>query len=96
MKYFKEIADVLAYVNRQMILIFKTNDLLRGIESSLGTKNSMSTFIQVYKIKENTTMVQFYGRLTIIEQLQMSRACFKVIQEKESLESTSTFARYNY
>ena len=46
-KYFKEIADVLAYVNRQMILIFKTNDLLRGIESSLGTKNSMSTFIQV-------------------------------------------------
>ena len=29
-KYFKEIADVLAFVNRQMILIFKTNDLLRG------------------------------------------------------------------
>jgi len=70
MKYFKEIADVLAYVNRQMILIFKTNDLLRGIESSLGTKNSMSTFIQ------------------------MSRACFKVIQEKENLESTSAFARW--
>ena len=46
-KYFKEIADVLAFVNRQMILIFKTNDLLRGIESSLGTKNSMATFIQV-------------------------------------------------
>ena len=50
MKYFKEIADVLAYVNRQMILIFKTNDLLRGIESSLGTKNSMSSFIQVWQI----------------------------------------------
>lgn len=33
MKYFKEIADVLAFVNRQMILIFKTNDLLRGTES---------------------------------------------------------------
>ena len=29
-KYFKEIADILAFVNRQMILIFKTNDLLRG------------------------------------------------------------------
>ena len=52
-----------------MILIFKTNDLLRGIESSLGTKNSMSTFIQ------------------------MSRACFKVIQEKQLLSTTSAFAR---
>merc|ERR1719499_2545461 len=69
-KYFKEIADVLAFVNRQMILIFKTNDLLRGIESSLGTKNSMSSFIQ------------------------MSRACFKIIQEKHLLSTTSAFARW--
>ena len=38
-KYMKEIADVLAFVNRQMILIFKTNDLLRNIEFSLGTQN---------------------------------------------------------
>ena len=57
-KYFKEIADVLAYVNRQMILIFKTNDLLRGIESSLGTKNSMSTFIQVDKYYNSITLNQ--------------------------------------
>jgi hypothetical protein len=28
-RYMKEITDVLAFVNRQMILIFKTNDLLR-------------------------------------------------------------------
>ena len=69
-KYFKEIADVLAFVNRQMILIFKTNDLLRGIESSLGTKNSMSSFIQ------------------------MSRACFKVIQEKHLLSATSSLSRW--
>ena len=34
----KEIADVLAFVNRQTILIFKTNDLLRNIESSLGQR----------------------------------------------------------
>lgn len=69
-KYFKEIADILAFVNRQMILIFKTNDLLRGIESSLGTKNSMSTFIQ------------------------MSRACFRVIEEKELLSTTSSTSRF--
>lgn len=46
-KYIRQIADVLAYVNREMILIFKTNDLLRAIEHSLGTQNSMSAFIQM-------------------------------------------------
>lgn len=68
--YLREITDVLAFVNRQMILIFKTNDLLRGIESTLGTKNSMSSFIQ------------------------MSRSCMRVIQEKQLLETTSSFARW--
>merc|ERR1712045_1056674 len=43
----KEIADVLAFVNRQMILIFKTNDLLRNIEFTLGTQNNMSYFVQM-------------------------------------------------
>ena len=30
-RYMREITSVLAYVNRQMILIFKTNDLLRSL-----------------------------------------------------------------
>jgi hypothetical protein len=30
-----------------MILIFKTNDLLRAIEHSLGTQNTMSAFVQM-------------------------------------------------
>jgi len=46
-RYMKEITDILAFVNRQMILIFKTNDLLRNIESSLGTSNSMISFLQM-------------------------------------------------
>jgi len=46
-RYIKEIADVLAFVNRQMILIFKTNDLLRTIEFNLGTKSNMSFFVQM-------------------------------------------------
>ena len=46
-RYVKEITDVLAFVNRQMILIFKTNDLLRNIEFSLGTQNSMSSLVQM-------------------------------------------------
>ena len=46
-----------------------TNNCI-GIESSLGTKNSMSTFIQ------------------------MSRACFRVIEEKQLLSSTSSASRF--
>jgi len=46
-KYIKEIADVLAFVNRQMILIFKTNDLLRTIEFNLGTQNNMGFFVNM-------------------------------------------------
>ncbi len=46
-QYFRQIADILAFVNRQMILIFKTNDLLRAIEHSLGTGNSMNSFVQM-------------------------------------------------
>lgn len=46
-RYIRQIADVLALVNRQMILIFKTNDLLRAIEHSLGTGHSMGSFIQM-------------------------------------------------
>jgi len=62
MKYLRQITDVLSGVNRQMILIFKTNDLLRGIESSLGTKQSMGSFIQMSRscievIKERELMV---------------------------------------
>ena len=46
-RYIKEIADVLAFVNRQMILIFKTNDLLRTIEYNLGTQNNMNFFVHM-------------------------------------------------
>jgi len=46
-RYIKEIADVLAFVNRQMILIFKTNDLLRTIEFNLGTQSNMGFFVHM-------------------------------------------------
>ena len=44
-----QIADVLAKVNRQMLLIFKTNDLLRAMEHTLGTQNAMAGFVQMSK-----------------------------------------------
>ncbi|XP_042221878.1 aarF domain-containing protein kinase 1-like isoform X1 [Homarus americanus] len=44
-KYLPEISAVLNRVPRQMLLILKTNDLLRGIEFSLNTQESMKSFI---------------------------------------------------
>lgn len=38
------ISDVLEQVDRQMLLILKTNDLIRGIESTLHTQNRMTAF----------------------------------------------------
>lgn len=38
------ISDILAKVDRQMLLILKTNDLIRGIETSLETQNRKTAF----------------------------------------------------
>uniref|UniRef100_A0A0K8UD15 Putative aarF domain-containing protein kinase 1 n=1 Tax=Bactrocera latifrons TaxID=174628 RepID=A0A0K8UD15_BACLA len=38
------ISDVLEQVDRQMLLILKTNDLIRGIEATLRTQNRMTAF----------------------------------------------------
>ena len=84
-KYLKEITDVLAFVNRQMILIFKTNDLLRGIESSLGTKRSMASFIQVRLTWKNHVFK--------VEPFQMSRSCIEVLKEKQLVEADTKIAR---
>ena len=48
-KYIKDIANVLAKIDRQMILILKTKDLLRNIEFNLGTHNNKTSLVQMYK-----------------------------------------------
>lgn len=48
-KYLREISIVLNRIPREMLLLLKTNDLLRGIETSLGTRNSSSSFIYMSK-----------------------------------------------
>ena len=35
------------FFNLQMLLIFKTNDLLRAMEHTLGTQNAMAGFVQM-------------------------------------------------
>ncbi|XP_046426364.1 aarF domain-containing kinase 1 [Neodiprion fabricii] len=44
-----QISEVLERVNRQMLLVLKTNDLMRGIEHTLKTQARMSAFIEMSK-----------------------------------------------
>ncbi|XP_015591065.1 uncharacterized aarF domain-containing protein kinase 1 [Cephus cinctus] len=44
-----QISLVLENVNRQMLLILKTNDLMRGIEHTLKTQARMSSFMEMSK-----------------------------------------------
>ena len=48
-KYLREISLVLNLIPREMLLLLKTNDLLRGLETSLNTRNSSSSFIHLTK-----------------------------------------------
>nr|XP_061798885.1 aarF domain-containing protein kinase 1-like [Nerophis lumbriciformis] len=45
--YLPQINDLLNRVPRQMLLLLKTNDLLRGIETTLKTRASSSSFINM-------------------------------------------------
>ncbi|XP_077421357.1 aarF domain-containing protein kinase 1 isoform X2 [Vanacampus margaritifer] len=45
--YLPQINDLLNRVPRQMLLLLKTNDLLRGIETTLQTRASSSSFINM-------------------------------------------------
>ncbi|XP_018865782.1 aarF domain-containing protein kinase 1 isoform X3 [Gorilla gorilla gorilla] len=45
--YLPQISHLLNHVPRQMLLILKTNDLLRGIEAALGTRASASSFLNM-------------------------------------------------
>ncbi|KAJ8411787.1 hypothetical protein AAFF_G00154250 [Aldrovandia affinis] len=45
--YLPEISDLLNKIPRQMLLLLKTNDLLRGIETTLETRASASSFINM-------------------------------------------------
>lgn len=46
-EYFPQIVRVLGKVNREMLLVLKTNDLLRGIEQSLGTRGERRSLLNM-------------------------------------------------
>ena len=47
--YLSDISNVLNRVPRQMLLIFKTNDLLRGIDHQLETSETSRSFVTMSK-----------------------------------------------
>ena len=48
-KYLREISIVLNSLPREMLLLLKTNDLLRGLETYFNTRSSDSAFIPMTK-----------------------------------------------
>nr|CAG4646955.1 EOG090X047B [Megafenestra aurita] len=60
-KYVKEIMEVLHRVPREMLLIFKTNDLLRGLDYTLGVKNNISSFVTMSKSCANANYLKEYS-----------------------------------
>ncbi len=49
MNYFSEISQLLDKVPRQLLLILKTNDLLRSLEHSLGTSEHAQSYLTMSK-----------------------------------------------
>lgn len=52
-----QISEVLDQVNRQMLLILKTNDLMRGIEHTLSTEARMGS----YKVMSECCVKSIYN-----------------------------------
>jgi aarF domain-containing kinase len=77
--YFSEITQLLNKVPRQLILILKTNDLLRGLEQSLGSSCHTHSHITmsrhclraIYEAEENNKN-SLYHRLMLKLKMRMS------------------------
>ncbi|KAL7992601.1 hypothetical protein Chor_016857, partial [Crotalus horridus] len=54
--YLPQITKLLSNVPRQMLLLLKTNDLLRGIESSLQTRANASSFLNMYQRSKSNSL----------------------------------------
>ncbi|ETE68194.1 putative aarF domain-containing protein kinase 1, partial [Ophiophagus hannah] len=54
--YLPQITKLLSNVPRQMLLLLKTNDLLRGIESALQTRANASSFLNMYQRSKSNSL----------------------------------------
>uniref|UniRef100_A0A1B0CL93 Protein kinase domain-containing protein n=2 Tax=Lutzomyia longipalpis TaxID=7200 RepID=A0A1B0CL93_LUTLO len=62
--FYRQIADVLEHVDRQMLLILKTNDLIRSIETTLGTQNRQTAFSVMSRCCVQTVFQQKHAQTT--------------------------------
>lgn len=78
-----DIADILEQVDRQMLLVLKTNDLIRGIETTLQTHDRMTAFWVMSKCciksvrNENMSLTPSYWRKFSLA-LRASWSLFKI------------------
>lgn len=63
-KYVVEIMEVLHRVPRHMLLILKTNDLLRGLDSLLGIKENYTSFVTMARSCSNASYIKEYDQCT--------------------------------
>nr|CAG4643863.1 EOG090X047B [Lepidurus arcticus] len=82
-QYLVQVADILNRVPREMLLVFKTNDLLRSLDNILDNSDRMTSFITMTKccltaqyMRERRLCTTWLCRLSIT--LQHSVAQFKV------------------
>ena len=87
-KYLREISEVLNRVPREMLLLLKTNDLLRGIETCLKTRASSSSLI--YMSKCCVRLVNAYERK---QQEQQQRQELLSIQASHPMSFAFAFAQ---
>lgn len=53
--------EVLHRVPREMLLIFKTNDLLRGLDYTLGIRNNIASFVTMSRSCANASYLKEYS-----------------------------------
>uniref|UniRef100_A0A7N8XC51 AarF domain-containing protein kinase 1 n=1 Tax=Mastacembelus armatus TaxID=205130 RepID=A0A7N8XC51_9TELE len=72
--YIPQISDLLNRVPRQMLLLLKTNDLLRGIETTLQTRASSSSFINIARCCIRAMALRLSSFFTMTDQYNDSIA----------------------
>ncbi|XP_063804280.1 aarF domain-containing protein kinase 1 isoform X2 [Pseudophryne corroboree] len=92
--YLPQISQLLASVPRQMLLLLKTNDLLRGIETSLCTKASASSFLCMSRCcvralarhrKKTASSLWSYAHITFMEYLRLGQLqLFEIFLQAQS------------
>lgn len=58
--------EVLHSVPREMLLILKTNDLLRGLDSMLGVSDNVSSFVTMSRSCAKASYIKEYSRCSTL------------------------------